>query len=136
MKKTILFAIACFSFLLMDVTSFAQDNLKKNVVLEARDVQATRGSNPNIKEERPTTDDTDITRGSGPGTCLVSFDNYSRYTIDVYVDGYFKGTLSALGSGSVYVGTGYTTIYLISVGRTKEWFADGNCNGLMTYSIY
>lgn len=126
----------CMSFLLMGVTSYAQEDFKRNVVLEAKDVEATRGSNPNIKQERPTTDDTSITRGTGPGSCLVKLENYSYYTIDVYVDGYWRGTLSALGSGSVYVGTGYTTIYMLSVGGTKEWFADGNCTGLLTFSVY
>lgn len=106
---------------------------KENIEVKSQPVANTRGANPNIKTERPTADAT--SRGAASGTCKVYFDNYTSYDIDVYVDGNWKGTLSAYGSGTIYVGSGYTTIYMQSVGKTREWFAKGNCEGSYTYTI-
>ncbi len=132
MKKTILsiFVAGCL-MLAFSTTASAQKDVK--VKLEARVVDFNRGANPNIKGEEPTTDKPEA---KPRGTCSVYFDNYSGLYVKVYVDGYYRGTLSPYGSFTVNVADGYTEIYCISTGGTRDWAATGNCTGKYIYSLY
>ncbi len=132
MKKTLLsiFAAGCM-LLAFSTGASAQKQIK--VKLESKAVAANRGTNPNIKSEAPTTDK----KQSKPrGVCSVYFDNYSGLYVKVYVDGYYQGTLSPYGAFTVNVGDGYTEIYCISTGGTRDWSASGDCRGRYTYSLY
>lgn len=113
-------------------SAFAQ----KKTVVDVKSTAAvkTRGANPKIKVDAPTSDDKPVVKTRG-AACSVKFDNYTGLYIKVYVDGYYKGTLDAYGSGTVTVGSGYTTIYCVSAGGTREWNASGNCDGGYTYSL-
>jgi hypothetical protein len=132
MKKTLLsiFAATCM-LLAFSTSSSAQKQIK--VKLTSRTVDVNRGSNPNIKAEAPTTD---TKQGKPRGVCSVYFDNYSGLYVKVYVDGYYQGTLSPYGSFTVNVADGYTEIYCISTGGTRDWAATGNCTGKYIYSLY
>lgn len=132
MKKTIIgmFVIACM-MLVFNTTASAQKKI--TVKVESQAVDANRGSNPKIKSEAPTTD---VKEEKSRGTCSVFFDNYSGLYVKVYVDGYYRGTLSPYGSFTVNVADGYTEIYCISTGGTRDWTATGNCTGRYTYSLY
>lgn len=132
MKKTILsiFAAGCM-LLAFSTSSFAQP--KKAVKVMSKTVATNRGVSPHIKVDMPTTDK----KANKPrGTCTVYFDNYSGLYVKVYVDGYYMGTLSPYGSFTVNAGDGYTEIYCISTGGTRDWEATGNCTGRYTYSLY
>ncbi|MEO6612112.1 MAG: hypothetical protein ABIT05_02820 [Chitinophagaceae bacterium] len=132
MKKTLLSIFAATCMLLTFSTSSSAQK-KINVKLTSKTVAINRGSNPNIKGEAPTTDN----KQSKPrGICSVYFDNYSGLFVKVYVDGYYQGTLSPYGSFTVNVADGYTEIYCISTGGTKDWAATGNCTGKYIYSLY
>lgn len=116
MKKFILFALVCI--LSVGIVS-AKD--KKKVA-----VKATKGKGTEkIVQDRPTTDKP---AEKSRGACSVNFINYTGYTINVYMDGYFWGTLSPYGSGNVTDGNGYTKIYCVTVGGTYSWSAQGNCD--------
>ena len=137
MKKLLLLT-AIFAF---GVTATqAQDKPNKEKTVNSKEVSKTRGANPNIKSAKPTTDtpeaDPSKSRGSGSGTCQVYFNNHTGYVVDVYVDGNFKGTLAAYGSGNVYVGSGYTTVYCISAGGTREWSDKGDCSYYAAENLY
>jgi len=132
MKKTILgIMVAGFMMLAFSTTSSAQK--KVAVRVESKAVDANRGANPHIKGEAPTTDKAEA---KSRGTCSVYFDNYSGLYVKVYVDGYYRGTLSPYGAFTVNVADGYTEIYCISTGGTRDWEANGNCSGRYTYSLY
>jgi len=137
MKKT--FLVAAMALLMSTVTynTYAQGGgARERVDLKAQDVKS-RGANPEIKSDRPTTDQAGASRGSGSGTCYVYLHNYTSYSIDIYVDGYWEGTLAAYGDAYVPTGTGYTTMYGASVGRTKEWkFSGASCNSSYDYYFY
>jgi hypothetical protein len=133
MKKKIIGILAAGCMLLAFSTT-ASAQKKITVKVESQKVDATRGSNPNIKSEAPTTD---APESKSRGTCMIDFTNYTGYYINVYVDGYYKGQLSPYGKGTVYVGDGYTTIYGLSAGGTVEWpTKGGNCSGYYTYGFY
>lgn len=106
---------------------------QKKVDVKSTAAVKTRGANPNIKKDAPTTD-VAVAKARG-GACSVKFDNYTGLYIKVYVDGYYKGTLDAWGSGTVTVSGGYTKIYCVSVGGTREWNASGDCQGGYIYSL-
>lgn len=107
--------------------SFGQDAQKKQTVKEvkASKVEKSRGTNPNIKSGAPATDKAVEKQR---GNCNIYFDNYTGYVVNVYVDGYFKGTVDAWGGGWVTVGSGYTTVYCQTTGGTYEWAATGDCS--------
>jgi hypothetical protein len=44
------------------------------------------------------------TRGWGPYTCVVHVDNRTSWSLNVYVDGYFRGAVG--GGGDLYIATG------------------------------
>ncbi len=132
MKKTIIGILAAGCMLLaFSASSYAQP--KKTVKKTATAVSANRGANPNIKGEAPTTD-TKVAKSRG--TCSIYFSNYTGFYVKVYVDGYYKGTMSPYGYMSVYVGDGYTTYYCITAGGTYEWSGDGDCRSAYSVSLY
>jgi hypothetical protein len=135
MKRIIISAMATlFMVVLISNSSFAQAQGNKIVKkLTAQSVDVNRGENPNIKSERPTDDKV---AEKSRDNCSIYFDNYTGYYISIYVDGKYKGELAPYGSGTVVVGEGYTTIYCITAGKTKEWNASGNCEGSYTYKLY
>lgn len=121
MKKIIFLALMAF---LIAQVGFAQKTPVAKEV-KATKVEKSRGANPNIKTDMPTTDK--LTVKERGDNCSVKFDNWTGYVIKVYVDGDFKGVVDAYGSGWVVVAGGYTTIYCVTVGGTYEWKAAGNC---------
>lgn len=132
MKQTIIGVFAAVSMLLaFSIDSSAQKKI--SVKVTSKTVEANRGANPNIKSGAPTTDNP---VSKSRGTCSVYFSNYTGLYINIYVDGYYKGQLSPYGGGTVYVGDGYTTIYCLSAGGTRDWSASGNCSGSYTYRLY
>lgn len=100
---------------------------KKQVIKEvtAVKVEKSRGANPNIKTDAPTTD---VPVAKQRGNCSIYFDNFTPYIVKVYVDGNYKGTVDAWGGGWVTVGNGYTTVYCVTAGGTYEWTAKGECS--------
>ena len=69
-------------------------------------------------------------------TATINFDNYTGLFVKVYVDGNYKGTIDAWGKASITVKSGYNSVYLVSVGGTKEWNASpGSTSGVWTYTL-
>ena len=129
MKKTILgiFAAVCM-LLAFSSTTYAQKKVARTV--KAKTVDASRGSNSNIKSDAPTSD---VAQPKARGAaCSIYFSNYTGYYVNIYVDGYYRGQLSPWGGGTVVVGDGYTSIYCITAGKTLEWSDAGNCFGSYT----
>ncbi len=134
MKNIILGLGLCLLASIGTESAFAQKGAKKSVKVTSSAVASARGANPHIKMDKPSTDK-EVTKPRGT-YCSVNFNNHTGYVIDIYVDGNFKGTLAAYDAGSVTVYSGYTTIYCISAGKTKEWNASGNCDGQYNYDLY
>ncbi|MDQ3818477.1 MAG: hypothetical protein M3362_12490 [Acidobacteriota bacterium] len=71
-----------------------------------------RGADTRIaREEAP-----GKTRGLGPYRCGVHIINESGWTVDVYIDGAYRGTVSSYGDLYIYTGNGATRVYGESVG--------------------
>jgi hypothetical protein len=115
-------------------STFAQNDKKgKDLVeLNSSNCSFQKGSNPHIKQERVNSDE----RSKGwdcSGKGYMQFENYTDYTIDVYVDGYYSLTLGPWGSYLGWTCTGFTDVYGISAGGTKDWSKSKNVyNGYTT----
>lgn len=117
-------------------STFAQD--KKPVDLNSTTVEKSRGENPNIKSGVPTNDDNPMAepekeRGS---LCMIDFNNYTGYYVEIYVNGYYMGTVAPWGYFPVDAYAGYTSIYCITSGGTYEWSSSGNCDYYFDYNLY
>ena len=132
MKNIIRLAFVCILSLGVLNAAIAQKKDVKKVSLTGKKMEKSRGADPNIKQGPPTTD---VAQEKTRGACSVDFYNYTGYTINVYVDGNFKGTLSPYGSGNVTVGSGYTRIYCVTAGGTYSWSANGNCDHSYRYEL-
>lgn len=116
------------------ITAQAQD---KRIEVKSKNVAKTRGENPYIKVKATTSDETPIAAPDVKTSkeCSINVANNTGFVVEVYVDGNSKGTLDAWSESAIKVKSGYKTIYAITTGKTKEWFADGDCNGKYTFVL-
>jgi hypothetical protein len=134
--KKLLLLIAIMTFV---GSSFAQE-LK--VEVKSKNVVREAWNNPMIKTAITTNDDNpledpalDQQRTRGSKECSIEIANNTGYMVEVYVDGVSKGVLDGWSNTTLKAKKGYKTIYAITTGKTKEWFADGDCNGTYTFVL-
>ncbi|PLW93454.1 MAG: hypothetical protein C0592_06105 [Marinilabiliales bacterium] len=134
MKRNLLIFSMLLAFIFAGALN-VQAQSQKTVIKE--EVSA-RGNNPDLKQtdicnmpdvERP---DPTATRGS---YCELTFDNYTGYYINVWVDGEYRGMLDPWGTGYVTVGSGWTTWYCETSGGTYFWQDKGSCNGEQWWNL-
>ncbi|GAB4093995.1 hypothetical protein [Flaviaesturariibacter terrae] len=130
--KKVLFSLLMIAGLM---TASMDSSAQTTRTVQGKAITKGRGANPNIKKDAPTTDV--MTKGTkSRGACSITFDNWTSLYIKVYVDGVYRGTVDAWGKGTVTVGDGYTTVYAVSVGGTREWSDSGSCtNTAVTYKL-
>lgn len=122
-----------FALTALTVTSFSQEKKSIEKKVTAKAYSASRGAaDPNIKSGAPKEDKKET---QSRGACQIYFDNYSGLYVEVYVSGYYMGTMSGYGSLTVNAG-GYTTIYCKSTGGTKYWSDSGDCSGNYHFKLY
>jgi len=124
-KLSLLLSVVFIAFMFISVN--AQDAKKETKVIEekAASIEATRGVSPHITSPKPTNDENrpdkpEQTRGD---YCKVIVDNWTSYSIDIYVDGEWAGTVAAWDEGYTWAIEGKTKLYGESVGGTKYWGA-------------
>ena len=138
--------ITLIGFMASPQKSVAQNYDGKTVVdIEHSNVDYsnTRSTNPNIKINAPDNDKNPLPASSKKNSkktnnakeCEIIFDNYTGYFIEVYIDGIYRGTVGEWGTLYVTVKGGYTKVYAITTGGTKEWKADGNCDGNYVWKL-
>jgi hypothetical protein len=90
---------------------------------------------PNVKTRRPASQDAaprpapPNKGGKPPATrgvavCTVRVDNWTGYSIDIYVDRDYSGTVSPWGEGATYAIAGGTRLYgdtVLNNGQTFTW---------------
>jgi hypothetical protein len=136
MKKCLFLCLFLFMTGTLSFSVSAQEKPSKSVEVTGKAVPKSRGANPNIKMDIPTVDNPIPRPPKSRGDlCTVKFDNWTGLYIKIYVDGNYKGILDPWDKGSVTVGSGYTKIYCVSTGGSREWNADGNCDGGYTYTL-
>jgi hypothetical protein len=130
MKKVLLtLAIAILAFII----TFAQ--VKKTVNIAMKKTENMRGANPNIKVDVPTVDVEMAKPSKTRDSCTIAFINNTGYYINIYVEGYYKGTLGPWEKVAVTVNSGYTNIYCMTINGAGDWSASGDCKGNYTYNL-
>jgi hypothetical protein len=138
LTTTILF-IFTFTFFTQAQTNAPGDKGKiekpaKDVKLVGKNVDKSLLVNANIKVDKSKSDVT--AAGSDCSyACTTEVDNYSAYTIDVYLDGIYAGTVPPKSYITVATCNGYTIFYGISAGKTKEWLSTGDCQFKMIWTL-
>lgn len=134
MKK--LFLLAIIVLMAGVTTSQAQD---KRIEVKSKNVVKTRGENPYVRAKATQSDESPVATpdpaDKSKKECAINVSNNTGFVVEIYVDGNSKGTLDAWSESVVKVRGGYKTIYAITTGKTKEWFADGDCNGKYTFVL-
>ena len=110
-------------------TLFVFENLlaqeKKVIETKAKKAESTRGADPNIKVPRSLDDENPAPmpteESSRAGYCKVSIDNNTGYTIDIYIDGEYKGTIPPWENQYTWAISGKTKFYAKSTGGTYYW---------------
>ncbi len=139
MKKLLSILVLLFACqIVFTGISYAQD---RNVVgLKSKDVIKTRSLNPNIKDKNLNDPESNTSSDKKAGNedaqeCKAGFENYTEYLVDIYIDGYYKGTIPAWGKTEVVLSSAYSEVYCISTGQTKEWRTNGDCKGNYTWKL-
>ncbi|MCX5789077.1 MAG: hypothetical protein NTX64_11310 [Elusimicrobia bacterium] len=124
MKKVLSVVFAAFVCQALFVAgAFAQTKEKKVFDDKKQVIQNTRGADVNIKAPKPS-DDKVMPPKPTPSrgdVCTTYINNYTAYTIDIYVDGNYKGSVAAYGDGYTYAVSGTTKLYAKSIGGTVYW---------------
>jgi hypothetical protein len=121
MKKFFLIALVT----VFTASIFAQTQ-KQTKLIEVKGVkiEQQRGADANIKTAKPVTEVVaDKSRGPvyGDNYCDVNLENNTGFTIDIYVDGNYRGTLGAWENKVTWAIPGKTRLYGKSVGGTVQW---------------
>jgi len=107
---------------------------KKQVKVKAKKIDP-KGTSMNIKQDKPASDA--MSAGSDCSyTCTATVNNYSYYTVDIYLDGIYSGTVAPRSYLKVSTCNGYTTFYGRSAGKTKEWNSTGDCTFAVNWNLY
>lgn len=135
MKQVALAAImAIFSLAFFTTTASAQKTNRKEVKVKGIAVESSRGDNPNIKGGKPTEDKEEAKDRAA--SCDIYFSNYTGYYVDVYVGGYYRGTMSPYGYLTVYTSLSSPAVYCITSGGKYEWSFTHNCATNPTQKLY
>lgn len=131
--KSKLIGLMIIVFGLFCTASYAQD---KRIEVKSKSVAKTRGENPYIKTKASASDEAPTEAPADKSkNCQINVANNTGFVVEVYVDGNAKGTLDAWSESTIKVRGGYKTIYAITTGKSKEWFADGDCAGKYTFVL-
>lgn len=62
------------------------------------------------------------------GGCVVKFDNWTGFYVDLWVDKVYKGRLNPWENSQLILPEGYTEVFCRSMGDTYQWQSAGECN--------
>jgi hypothetical protein len=107
-------AIFCF-------TNFvnAQTELQGTKVVKSRGVSEYVIPAGDVAVEKPI-----LSRGG----CVVKFDNWTGFYVDLWVDKAYKGRLNPWENSQLILPEGYAEVYCRTMGDTYQWKSSGECN--------
>ncbi len=120
MKKLVLLTLVLFVCSL-GLTAQAQKPVKE-IKEKAKIVEKSRGTDENIITAKPTTDVKVAQKEKERGElCTLYINNYTGYSIDIYINGNWEGTIAAYSTAYTYAYPGTTKAYGKSIGGTMSW---------------
>lgn len=116
-KFTMLLLVGAF-FLVSNAIN-AQQVLNGSKVVKSRGVSEYVIPSGDVAIEKPV-----MSRGG----CVVKFDNWTGFYIDLWVDKVYKGRLNPWENSQLVLPEGYTEVYCRTMGETYQWQSSGECN--------
>jgi hypothetical protein len=113
-RTVLLLAAATFTF----VPAAAQAQTSSMVVKPDISIAAPAGSgSAKVASVR-------MSNGGGSGSCFLHVDNHTRFYVEIYTDGEYRGIVKPFGDSTGAVGCGYVTfsgVARFSDGSTRTW---------------
>ncbi|MDD3686981.1 MAG: hypothetical protein PHE56_09470 [Bacteroidales bacterium] len=119
MKAKITMLLLVGAFFLVSNALNAQQVLNGNKVVKSRGVSEYVIPSGDVAIEKPV-----LSRGG----CVVKFDNWTGFYIDLWVDKVYKGRLNPWENSQLVLPEGYTEVYCRTMGETYQWQSSGECN--------
>lgn len=116
--------ILCFWF---STNCHSQEKAKTRNVIEEKGIKVdkNRGADTNIVKGIPVVDvpapKPSPTQDTVVKQCAIDICNHSGYFVNLYVDGYFRGTIEPFECLHKRVNVGYYKLYGVSSGGTIVW---------------
>jgi len=119
MKTSIFtFLLVLAYFFTSNTVIFTQDKPEKTIETiyqkgtgdDANVISKDKKNDPNDKSQIPAWKD-ESSKGPGYDPCEVTLKNYTSWYIDIYIDGYYQGTIGPWEDRYTYTGTGTTKLY-------------------------
>ncbi len=111
--------------LIVGAAFFFVNQLNAQSVLNATKVTKSRGVSEyvipsgDVFVEKPV-----LSRGG----CVVQFDNWTGYYIDIWVDKTYKGRLNPWENSQLILPEGYADVFCRTMGESYQWESAGECN--------
>ncbi len=116
-KITMLLVVGALFFISNVVN--AQQVLNGTKVVKSRGVSEYVIPTGDVAIEKPV-----LSRGG----CVVKFDNWTGYYIDLWVDKVYKGRLNPWENSQLVLPEGYAEVFCRTLGETYQWQSSGECN--------
>lgn len=68
--------------------------------------------------------------------CAIYVNNHRGYYVEVYIDGYYYGTVAPYGAYTFYPGDGWTSIYCETTNGLLWWSNTGSCYSWNSFDLY
>jgi hypothetical protein len=119
MKAKITMLLIVGALFLMSNVVNAQQVLNGTKVVKSRGVSEYVIPTSDVAIEKPV-----MSRGG----CVVKFDNWTGYYIDLWVDKVYKGRLNPWENSQLILPEGYADVFCRTLGETYQWQSSGECN--------
>lgn len=104
-------AVITSEALLSEVGDLAKDQKNAKLAKLVAEFYTNAGNKVKADEYTKLAKDYEALAGTTRGYCWVRVNNYSSWTVDVYIDGWYKGTLSPGYYSYFKIWEGYTKLY-------------------------
>ncbi len=104
-------AMITSAVLLTEIGDLARDQKNAKLAKTLADMYVEAGDKVKADEFTKLAKEYEALAGTTRGYCWVRVNNYSSWTVDVYIDGWYKGTLSPGYYSYFKIWEGYTKLY-------------------------
>ncbi len=102
------------------VTAQAYDQAKHDANVKSRDAVSAKEESKTGKNR----------------ACAIYVNNHRGYYVDVYMDGYYYGTVAPYGAYTFYPGDGWTKIYCETTNGLYWWSDQGSCYSWNSFDLW
>lgn len=117
------------------------EKCERNVDLKSSDYVTTRGKNPFIKFDGRKSNHHFLScpqigkkRGQSP-KCTINIENGFSSDVDVFIDGFYAGSIKANNKGVIDNIEKYSEVYFLSSDNKQYWKEFGDCSCVYSFKL-